>query len=151
MVRKLSYGVPTDKCAITVRLGIEKGFFSDEGIDLDVQVVYGGPPLAAAYDSGQLQMGEIGSPPGVKAISEGARFRVVGGGLRRKAHMYFGFTKDIPVGNWNALAGKRVGLLSRGSCPEWFLRGILKSNGMDADRHLQFVGLLDSRRTAAAC
>ena len=43
---QLEYGVPTDKCAVTVRMGIEKGFFRDEGIDLRVRVVYGGPPLA---------------------------------------------------------------------------------------------------------
>ncbi|MGH9418347.1 MAG: hypothetical protein ACRD3J_00115, partial [Thermoanaerobaculia bacterium] len=61
---KLEYGVPTDKCALTVLLGIEKGFFREQGIDLSVRVVFGGPALAAAYDSGQLQFGEIGSPPG---------------------------------------------------------------------------------------
>ena len=79
---ELDYGVPTDKCAVTVRLGIQKGFFRDEGIDLSVRVVFGGPPLAAAYDSGQLQFGEIGSPPGVAAISRGADFKIVGSGRR---------------------------------------------------------------------
>src|SRR4051812_25141982 len=87
---QLDYGVPTDKCAVSVRMGIEKGFFRDEGIDMKVRVVFGGPPLAAAYDSGQLMIGEIGSPPGVTAISRGANFKVIGSGLRRKAHMYFG-------------------------------------------------------------
>jgi ABC-type nitrate/sulfonate/bicarbonate transport system substrate-binding protein len=55
---KLEYGTPTDKNSLTVRLGIEKGFFQDEGIDLSVRVIFGGPPLAAAYDSNELQFGE---------------------------------------------------------------------------------------------
>jgi len=39
----VEYGVPTDKCALQLRLGIEKGFFADEGIDLAISVVFGGP------------------------------------------------------------------------------------------------------------
>src|SRR5947207_464577 len=128
---KLEYGVPTDKCAITVRLGIEKGFFREQGIDLAVRVVYGGPPLAAAYDSGQLQFGEIGSPPGVTAISRGAKFKIVGSGLRRKAHMYFGARPGIR--SWEDLKGKRIGMLGRGSCPEWFVRAMLVARGLDPE------------------
>ena len=138
---ELDYGVPTDKCAVTVRLGIAKGFFREEGIDLTVRVVYGGPPLAAAYDSGQLQFGEIGSPPGVAAISRGADFKIVGSGIRRKAHMYFGARPGLK--SWEDLKNKRLGMLSRGSCPEWFVRGMLVARGLDPDKHLIYVGLSD--------
>ncbi len=136
---KLAYGVPTDKCAITVRLGVEKGFFRDEGIDLQVQVVYGGPPLAAAYHSGALEFGEIGSPPATMWISRGYDFKVVGGALRRKAHMYLCVSKDIS--SWEDLRGRRLGLLSRGSCPEWFMRAMLVNRGLDPESHLEYVGL----------
>jgi NitT/TauT family transport system substrate-binding protein len=138
---RLEYGVPTDKDAITVRMGIERGFFRDEGIDLSVRIVYGGPPLAAAYDSGQLTFGEIGSPPGVAAISRGLDFKIVGGGLRRKAQMYLCVRSDIS--GWDDLKGKRLGLLSRGSCPEWFMRAMLIARGFDPDAHVTYVGLLD--------
>ncbi len=140
-MQKLKYGVPTDKCASTVRLGIEKGFFRDEGIDLDVQVVYGGPPLAAAYDRGALEFGEIGSPPGTMFMSRGYDFKVVGGAVRRKAHMYLCVDKRIE--DWEGLQGKRLGLLSRGSCPEWFMRAMLVERGFDPENHLQYVGLDD--------
>jgi ABC-type nitrate/sulfonate/bicarbonate transport system substrate-binding protein len=137
----LEYGVPTDKDAITVRMGIQLGFFLDEGIDLSVRIVYGGPPLAAAYNSGQLKFGEIGSPPAVAAISRGLDFKVVGSGLRRKAHMYLCVRSDIS--DWDDLKGKRLGLLSRGSCPEWFIRAMLIARGFDPDNHLTYVELLD--------
>lgn len=91
----LDYGVPTDKAGINVRLGIEKGFFADEGLDLCVRTVFGGPPLAAAYDRGDLHIGEIGSPPAVTAMSRGARFKIVGGAMRRKAHLYLGVRSEI--------------------------------------------------------
>jgi NitT/TauT family transport system substrate-binding protein len=138
---RLEYGVPTDKCALSVRLGIEKNFFKDEGIDLSVRVVFGGPPLAAAYNSGSLQLGEIGSPPAVAHISRGFDFRIVGGGLRRKAHMYLCVRRSIR--SWGGLKGKRLGLLSRGSCPEWFMRGMLVARGFDPETHVDYVGLLD--------
>ena len=32
-LRTVQYGAPTDKCAVTVRLGIEKGIFEEEGLD----------------------------------------------------------------------------------------------------------------------
>ncbi len=85
-LRKLIYGTPTDKSGIAVRMGVEQGFFRDIGIDLDVRTIFGGPPLAAAYDSGAFVFGQIGSPPAVNAIAGGAGFRIVGGGLRRKLH-----------------------------------------------------------------
>src|SRR4051812_18973157 len=135
----LDYGVPTDKCASTVRLGVEKGFFRDEGIDLNVEVVYGGPPLAAAYHTGALQFGEIGSPPATMFIARGYDMTVVGGALRRKAHMYLCVGKH--VADWEGLRGKRLGILSRGSCPEWFMRGMLLDRGFNPDGHVEYVGL----------
>lgn len=140
-MRVLHYGVPTDKCAATVRLGITKGFFQEEGIDLDVRVIFGGPPLAAAYDSGELEFGEIGSPPGTMFMSRGYDFKVVGGAPRRKAHMYLCVGKRIA--DWEGLRGKRLGLLSRGSCPEWFMRAMLVQRGLDAENHVEYVGLND--------
>ena len=65
-LRKIMYGAPTDKSADTVRLGVKMGFFEQEDLDLSVEVVFGGPQIAAAYASGELQIGEIGSPPGDK-------------------------------------------------------------------------------------
>jgi ABC-type nitrate/sulfonate/bicarbonate transport system substrate-binding protein len=138
MVR-LEYGAPTDKDAIAVRFGIEKGFFRREGIELVVRVVFGGPPLAAAYNSGIVQMGEIGSPPAIAALGRGASFSIVGSGMWRKAHMYFGARPGIE--SWEGMKGKRIGLLTRGSCPEWFIRGMLVARGFDPDSHLVYVGL----------
>lgn len=135
----LTYGAPTDKCGITVRFGIVKGFFRDEGINLSMRVVYGGPELAAAYSSGEICFGEMGSPPCVAAIGNSANFSIVGGGVRRKAHMYLCARTDIK--DWQSLKGMRIGILSRGSCPEWFLRTMLSARGLNPDRDIEFVGL----------
>ena len=66
---KVEYGVPTDKCAIAARLGVERGIFEDEGLDLSLSIVFGGPEIAEAYQSGALSIGEMGSPPAITARS----------------------------------------------------------------------------------
>ena len=136
---KVDYGIPTDKEALPLALGIERGFFRDEGLDLELKVVFGGPEIAAAYDSGALPIGELGSPPALTALAKGARFRIVGSGIRRRALQYLVARPQIE--DWAALRGKRVGALSRGSCSYWFGRLVLGANGLDPDRDVELVGL----------
>jgi len=140
---KVVYGTPTDKCAVALRIGIERGFFEDEGLDLSVRVVFGGPEIAAAYDSGALEIGEMGSPPAINAIAAGKAFRIVASGCRQKAHMFFGAAKDIPVKDYQALKGRRIGMLGLGSCPDWIMRRILICEGLNPDTDVTFVPLLD--------
>lgn len=138
--RKVVYGAPTDKCAITVRLGIEAGIFEEEGLDLSVRVIFGGPEIAAAYDSGEVEIGEFGSPPAINALAAGKRFKIVGGGCRQRAHLYFCAAKGI--NSYDSLKGKRVGALGVGSCSDWITRQIVSLNGLDPDRDIEFVPLL---------
>jgi NitT/TauT family transport system substrate-binding protein len=138
-LRKTLYGAPTDKCAITVRLGIENGIFADEGLDMSVKVVFGGPEISAAYDSGELEIGEMGSPPAINAIAAGKRFKIVGSGVRQQAHMFFAVRKGIK--SYKELIGKRIGMLGIGSCPDWIMQKILRSEGIDPQL-VEFVPLL---------
>ena len=79
MSKSLIYGVPTDRCGLQLRLGIEKGFFRDEGIELDLRVVLGGPEIAAELDAGRLLIGELGTPPGLTAMANGAKDKLTQG------------------------------------------------------------------------
>lgn len=136
---KLDYGVPTDRSGINVRFGISKGFFADEGINLSVKVVFGGPEISAAYHSGDLKIGELGSPPGVTAIARGHRFRIVGSGLQRGVSLFLLLSPDIK--SWDDLKGKTLGALSRGSCSYWYLRELLSQRGIDPDNDVTIRGL----------
>lgn len=141
-LRKIKYGVPSGNDALTVRFGIEEGLFADEGLDLSMQVVYGGPELAAAFDQGDLQIGSLGSPSGIPPMAAGKRFRIVASGCRQKAHMFLGVRKD--VSSYAQLAGKRIGLLSIGSCPSWIVHKILARHGLDPARDVTLVALHDT-------
>src|SRR5216684_1684023 len=120
MTSTIEYGVPTERCGLQLRLGIEKGLFRDEGIDLAVRIVFGGPEIAAEFDSGRLKIGELGTPPGLTALAKGARFKIVGSSVRRGAVQYF--VTHPRFADWPDLAGARLGALSRGSCSDWYMR-----------------------------
>ena len=135
----LEYGIPTDKEALQLRLGIARGFFREEGIDLALKIVFGGPEIARAYDAGELKIGELGTPPATTAISRGARFRIVASSVRRRAVQYF--VAAPAIGGWSDLRGKTVAALSIGSCSYWFMREVLQHHGLDPDADLKIVGL----------
>jgi NitT/TauT family transport system substrate-binding protein len=137
----LEYGVPTDKCGLQLLLGIAKGFFREEGLDLSVKVVYGGPEIAAAYDSGRLKIGELGTPPCLTALSNGHRFKIVGSGVRRGAVQHLVIRPDLE--HWKDLRGRRLAALTIGSCSYWFLRALLKKHDVDPDKDLEIIGLGD--------
>ena len=139
MPRFLTYGVPTDRCGLQLRLGVEKGFFRDEGIDLELRVVFGGPEIAAELDAGRLLVGELGTPPGLTAMANGARFKIVGSGVRRGAVLYFVARK--PFSSFADLKRTRLGVLSKGSCSDWYMRELLRDRGLDPEADVTIVGL----------
>jgi NitT/TauT family transport system substrate-binding protein len=139
MTIALDYGAPTDKCAITVRYGAVRGVFEDEGIDLTVRVVYGGPEIAAAYGAGSLKIGEFGAPPCLAAIDRGLPIKIIGSGIRRNLVSWLVARPGIR--SWSDLKGGTVGVLSRGSCGEWFVRALAQHHGLDAASDISFVGL----------
>lgn len=138
-MQTLEYGIPTDKFATELEFGLERGFFRSEGIELSLRIVFGGPEIAAMYNSGVLKIGEIGSPPATTAIANGATFKVVGSGIRRRALQYLVVNSTIET--WAEFKGKSVGVLSVGSCSYWFTRLVLSQNGIDSDRDVEVVGL----------
>jgi NitT/TauT family transport system substrate-binding protein len=139
MAKSISYGVPTDRCGLQLRLGIEKGFFHEQGIELDLRVVLGGPEIAAELDAGRLRIGELGTPPGLTAIAKGARFKVVGSGVRRGAVQYFVARPGLSA--WRDLDGSQLGVLSRGSCSDWYMRELLRHYGVNPEKDVTIVGL----------
>ena len=139
MAESITYGVPTDRCGLQLRLGIEKGFFRQEGIDLSLRVVFGGPEIAAELDAGRLKIGELGTPPGLTAIAKGARFKVIGSGVRRGAVQYF--VARCALSRWADLKDTRLGVLSTRSCSDWYMRELLWRNDIDPEKDATIVGL----------
>jgi len=136
MAAHVEYGVPTDDSGLAIRFGLAKGFFEEANIQLAIRTIYGGPELAAALDTGALDMGELGSPPAVTAIAAGKRFKIVASAFERRPAFFL--LVHPRVRDWGDLKGKAVGALSKGSCGYWYLRQILDQHGVDPDRDVTF-------------
>ena len=107
----------------------DRGLFQDRGIELELKYFYGGPELCQAVESGEIQVGDIGLPPFLKAWSQGLPARIVAGTMMQKLDHYLAVRPGIE--NFADLRGRSIGILSFGSCDEYFIRRLLIAEGVD--------------------
>jgi NitT/TauT family transport system substrate-binding protein len=119
--------------------GIHEGFFKQEGIDLDIWYSYGGPELARAVTTSSIHIGEMGLPPFITAYKQGLAARIIGSSVIQQLDHYLAARPDIDT--IADLVGSRIGILSAGSCDDYFIRQMLSVNGLDADADVELVGL----------
>ena len=140
MAEKLIWGVPSFWIErFPLYYGKHKEFFLDQGIDLEVQYFWGGPELARAVDQGQVLIGEMGLPPFLKSFSEGLPARVIGSStIQQLDHFLVG---QPGIKSLADLKGKKIGILSNGSCDDYFVRFMLRAASIEPDRDVEIVPL----------
>ena len=119
--------------------GIDQGFFAKQGIDLEIWYAYGGPELAQAVDSGRIHIGEMGLPPFVTAYRQGLRAKIVGSSVIQQLDHYLAARPSIAT--TADLAGSRIGILSAGSCDDYFIRKMLTTHDIDPDGDVELMPL----------
>lgn len=107
------------------------GFFEEQGIELDIRYTNGGPELADAVTKGQIHVGEMGLPPFVKAHSHGLKARIIGSSVVQQLDHYIAARSGL--NRVEDLVGGRVGILSHGSCDDYFIRHILDAHGISPE------------------
>jgi len=121
--------------------GKEKGFFLEQGIDLEIEYFHGGPELVRAVQEVKIQVGTIGLPPFSKAFAEGLPAKIVGSAIMRQLNYYVVARPEIQT--MTDLKGKKIGILSFGSCDEYFIRRMLKMEGVNPNTEIELVSLGD--------
>ena len=119
--------------------GIHQGHFKDQGIDLHIRYTYGGPELARAFNDGIVHIGEMGLPPFTAAFRQGMSARIIGSSVIQQLDHYLAARPDIIA--IEGLAGCRIGILSVGSCDDYFIRKILTTRKIDPDGDVELVPL----------
>jgi len=109
--------------------GIDQGFFTEQGIDLQIRYTYGGPELARAVNAGSIHIGEMGLPPFVAAYRQGLAARIIGSCVMQQLDHYLAARPDIE--SIDGLVGARIGILSAGSCDDYFIRKMLTAHDID--------------------
>ena len=113
-----------------------KGFFKDEGLDVDI-VVMGAAPSIAALSNGDIEFTLLTGTV-IRAAIRGLPVRLVAGLMTSSTHVLLARPEIKSI---KELIGKKVGLAGFGDATQVLARIILARNGVDPDKEVQFVPL----------
>ena len=139
----LKVGVLPISDVAPVYLGAEKGFFDDEQIELEHQVMQGGAEVTAAVVSGDIDLGFSATEPLIVAKSKNLPVEIVTQGNQAaatEAEAWDGLlvAKDSPIREPADLEGKTIAVNALKSMPELCVRAVLVRQGVDVST-LKFV------------
>jgi NitT/TauT family transport system substrate-binding protein len=114
-------------------LGVQKGFFAEEGIDLDIKHFNGGGPESiTAAAAGEVEMGSAGSPV-IVGISKGVPIKIVSSPPIKGNS--FVLVRRPEVKGIEELKGKKIGVSSIGGGAHQSLRRIAATKGLSPDQY----------------
>jgi NitT/TauT family transport system substrate-binding protein len=125
-----------------VYLGIEKGFFEQEGLDLDVQTVQGGAEVVPQVMSGDVQIGFSNTPSLLAAAEAGLPVEIVapargsGPASRGDGRNLEGAVivkRDSPIRSYADLAGRTVAVNAVENVVDLTLSATLDRRGIGRD------------------
>jgi NitT/TauT family transport system substrate-binding protein len=120
-----------------VYLGIEKGFFEDEDLRLDVRTVQGGADVVPQVLSGDVQIGFSNTPTLLAAAATGLPVEIVapargrGTGPSREGAVIV--RRDSPIRGYADLVGRTVAVNALGNVVDLTLSATLDRHGVDRD------------------
>jgi ABC-type nitrate/sulfonate/bicarbonate transport system substrate-binding protein len=109
-----------------IRFGVEKGFFDEEGLDVEFTDVSDVPTGVA---TGELTFAFGPTSVYLRAAALGAPIKIVSSGFRSKGPFFLIARKGIE--NFEDLKGKTIGNAIEGSNMDAYLKVILRENGVD--------------------
>lgn len=132
-------------------VAIEKGFFKDEGLDIELILTSGADNVMAAVLSGDANIGLSGSEATIYVYNKGEKDYIkTFAGLTQKDGSFLISRKEIKNFNINDLKGKYVIGGRQGGMPEMTLEYILKENGINPNKDLTIDTSIDFASMAGA-
>ena len=132
-------------------VAIEKGYFSDEGLDVALVTGFGADKTMTAVLSGEADIGFMGSEASIYTYNEGATDYVVNfAQLTQRAGNFLVSREEMPDFKWEDLKGSYVLGGRKGGMPQMVFEYILKENGIDPATDLKINQSIDFGSTAAA-
>lgn len=132
-------------------VAIEEGYFTEEGIELNVVTGFGADKTMTAVLSGEADIGFMGSEASIYTYNEGANDYVVNfAQLTQRAGNFLVAREEMPDFSWDNLKGSTVLGGRKGGMPEMVFEYILKQNGIDPAADLEINQSIDFGSTAAA-
>ncbi len=132
-------------------VAIEKGYFAEEGIDIELVTGFGADKTMTAVLTGEADIGFMGSESTIYTYAGGTEDYVVNfAQLTQRAGNFLVSREPIENFQWSMLAGKDVLGGRAGGMPEMVFEYILNKNNIDPMADVSIDQSIDFGSTAAA-
>lgn len=130
---KLSVGEVTHSAFYApLYVAMEKGYFKDEGIEIDLSLISGANNVTAAVLSGDVQVGFCGPEATIYIYNGGEKDYIrTFAGLTKRDGQFIVSKKKIDDFSWDDLVGKKVLAGRTGGMPELNFENALKNADVD--------------------
>ncbi|HZQ59941.1 MAG TPA: ABC transporter substrate-binding protein [Casimicrobiaceae bacterium] len=151
-LKKITIALGGDGLHISaIHIPIAKGYFREEGLEVELVDVNSGPRQVAAIMGGSALFGPLGLIQVIKANAEGGSLAAAANlfgildlhvVLSKDAAAKSGITNAMPVDERiRRMKGLRIGITSPGSTTDTMARTLFKARGMDPDQTVQLQPL----------
>jgi NitT/TauT family transport system substrate-binding protein/sulfonate transport system substrate-binding protein len=152
---ELKLGVATSTLHAPIFIGVEKGFFAENGLDVKTVMYQSGVEMINGLLTGAQDVNAMGSIPFLSGVSNGFPLVLIGhlhGDPNRDYYadnngIVVGAKSGIGEGDIGALKGKTIGL-PRGTGAEGYLLGLLGQAGI-SDKDVTLVNIGPSELSSA--
>ena len=116
---------------IPFRVALARGFFKQQGLDVEPILIRGGPAAIAALVSGQVDYAAIGGAQAVfRSKSRGLDLAIIGCTSSTTNYILLGNKQTRTVED---LKGKQIGITGAGTYSEFAMKTFLKKNNINPD------------------
>lgn len=132
-------------------VAIAKGFFKDEGIDIQLTTVPGGDKTMTALLSGAADVALVGSETSIYVYAQGSNDPVINfASLTRTDGTFLVSRKKIDHFSWDQLKGTTFLGQRKGGMPQMVGELVLKKHGIDSHKDLKLIQNIDYANIANA-
>lgn len=132
-------------------VAISKGFFKDEGLDIELSIAWGADKGAAALVSGSVDIGFFGPEAAVYIYNQGAsNYLVAFAQLTKGDGSFLLARRPMPNFEWKDIKGKTIIGGRKGGVPEMLLEHVLRENGIRPHQDVEILQNIQFTATAGA-
>ena len=134
--------------ALPFRVALARGFFKQQGLQVEPILIRGGPAAIAALVSGEVDYAGIGGAQAAfRSRARGLDVSIIGCTSSTTSYLLLGNSKIRTVED---LKGKIIGVTGAGTYSEFALRAFLKKNNINPDKDVVLRAIGDTPLRAAA-
>jgi NitT/TauT family transport system substrate-binding protein len=119
-----------------IYLGVQQGFFKEQGLDLNLQQAQGGAAIVPAVVSGQYQFGFSNVVSELLAVSRGLKLKIVSQGVQATDKPTTDYSAvlvkpDSPITDCKTLEGKTIAVNTLKNIGDVTIKAACDKNGID--------------------